>query len=419
MFALVDANNFYVSCERVFQPKLNDKPVLVLSNNDGCVIARSDEVKALGCKMGEPYFQAKEKLAGHEVTIFSSNYTLYGDMSARMMSMLMEHVPNCEVYSIDEAFLYYSGTKDWQAEGQALIQKAQQWLGLPISIGFGATKTLAKAANRLAKQDKAGYQGVCVLSDPQIDEQLKRLPIEDLWGVGRRHAHYLHGHNLTSAYDYKYASKPLIKKQLKTPGLQLQEELRGRVCHDLVCEAPLRKSICASKSFGQKLHDLDAIVAAVLSNVERAHEKLRQQDAYASYCSIFIHSSPFQQNYTYKSVQIALSEDQQPLMALSEAATVALTTCFQAGQIYQKSGVLLWGLYPKAEHQPTLFEDSSPEQKQQASKLDDALRSLKKRYGKDSINLASTSCYAKNYQMKSTQRSPRYNTRWDELLDVK
>ena len=417
MFALVDANNFYVSCERVFQPHLNKRPVAVLSNNDGCIIARSDEVKALGCKMGEPFFKIKDRLKQHHTKIFSSNYALYGDMSARLMQTLSLHNQHCEVYSIDEAFLYYKDTTNLAITGQSLRQLIKQWTGLPVGIGFGKTKTLAKAANRLAKMYPKKYQGVCVLDDDTCDKQLTKLPVDDLWGVGRRHARYLLDCGICNAYDFKYACPSLIKKQMHSPGLMLQHELHGRVCHELIYEADERKSICSSKSFSKRVYQKEILKAAVLANTMRAYEKLRTHQLQARHMMVFIQSSRFDNLPVFYRSSVCLDHTACSSSHLIEAACKALDDCYQKGPAYHKSGVLLWGLGARNQAQLSLFENTAKSQRDH--QLDHALDCLKKRYGKDCIQTATISQYHPHYAMKQNLRSPRFTTCWQELLTVK
>ena len=417
MFALIDAHNFYVSCERVFQPHLKHKAVAVLSNNDGCVVARSNEVKALGCPMGAPYFKVKSLFHQHDVQVFSSNYRLYGDMSARLMSVLMEMNAHCEVYSIDEAFLYFDTMQDFHALGQAIRKRVWKWLGLPVGVGFGKSKALAKAANRLSKAYPQHFKGCCVLDDKNSDHYLKQLPIDDLWGIGWRHAKVLKAKGLKTAYDFKQASPESIKKQVKTPGLQLQAELWGRSCLPLIYEDADKKSICSSKSFGKPLIEKAAIAAALLKNIQHAYRKCLKQHLRASHMMIFIHSSRYAPRPIFRRAITALDAAPFTLLSLGDQALTLLSSCFQDRFIYHKSGVLLWGLQSASHYQASLFE-ADPVGTYHSKDLDRALQCLHKRYGQQSILRASQQQYASDTALKSQRCSPCFTSRWEDLPRV-
>ena len=414
MFALVDAHNFYVSCERVFQPHLKQQAVAVLSNNDGCVVARSNEVKALGCPMGAPYFKVKSLFNQHNVQVFSSNYRLYGDMSARLMTVLMELNAHCEVYSIDEAFLYFDTSGDYQALGQTIRKRVWKWLGLPVGVGFGKSKALAKAANRLTKAYPQQFKGCCVIDDQNSDDYLKKLPLDDLWGIGRRHAQVLKNHGLKSAYDFKHASVDAIKKQVKKPGLQLQAELWGHSCLNLIYENPDKKSICSSKSFPKPLYQKAAIGAALLKNIQQAYRKCQKQQLRASHFMIFIHSSRYAEKQIYRRAITALFDQNFTLLNLGDLALDLLNHCFVNGYIYHKSGVLFWGLQSTENYQASLFEKNA-EVPYHSKNLDRALSRLHHRYGQKSILRASQQHYDKETSLKAQRCSPCFTSRWEDL----
>ena len=292
MLALADCNNFYASCERVFQPQLEGKPILVLSNNDGCVIARSNESKALGIKMGVPVFQVKNIIEQHNIQLFSSNFTLYGDLSKRVMSTIKQEVKAMEVYSIDEAFMDFSGEGSPLEKGIALKKKVQQHVGIPISIGIAPTKTLCKVAGLIAK--KHTKSGVFVLKDKAIIERaLKWLPVEELWGVGRRHARMLQSVGIKTAYDLCRADDSWVRRRLSVVGLRMVKELRGTPCFPLEENANRKKNICTSRSFGKPVKQLEDLKEALSTYASNCAYKLRKQKSCATRISVFIHTNPF------------------------------------------------------------------------------------------------------------------------------
>jgi DNA polymerase V len=294
-FALVDCNNFYASCERVFNPAIAHRPVIVLSNNDGCVIARSNEAKALGFKMGDPCFKVRPVIEKHGVAVFSSNYTLYGDMSQRVMQTLEQFSPEVEVYSIDEAFLNLAGFPlDELADRAATIRRTvRQWTGIPVSVGIGPTKTLAKAANHLAKKiPHAG--GVWIITTPEErQESLSRLPVGDVWGIGRQWARFLEAHGIGTAVDFAAQPDSWIRKHLNVIALRTATELRGTPCLPLELAPPPRKALVVSRMFGRKLTDFEPVKEALVAYVTRAGEKLRRDKMVARHMQVFLHNSPF------------------------------------------------------------------------------------------------------------------------------
>jgi DNA polymerase V len=301
LFALIDCNNFYVSCERLFQPMLHGKPVVVLSNNDGCVIARSDEAKALGIPMGLPAFKLTDLVQEHTIEVYSSNYTLYGDLSARVMTTLTQWTPEVEVYSIDEAFLQFATLPldALTAYGQTMRATIHQWTGIPVSIGIGPTKTLAKLANRLAKRSSEA-QGVVALNSPfEIEATLAQTPIEDIWGIGPGYTRRLHAHEIRTALQLRNMTDRWVRQELGIVGLRLVWELRGILCLPLALCPPPKQSLMVSRSFGRPITTLTEMREAVATYMTRAAEKLRRSHMAAGVLTVFLMTSRFTEEPQY------------------------------------------------------------------------------------------------------------------------
>lgn len=302
----MDCNNFYVSCERVFNPSLNGKPVVVLSNNDGCVIARSNEAKAFGIPMGAPTYQIRELVEKHEVAVFSSNYTLYGDMSARVMSILSSLAPEIEVYSIDEAFVNLDGITDYQSLGRIIVNKVYKDTGIPVSLGIAPTRTLAKMANKFAKKFPA-YQRVCCIDTEEKREKALRLfTIGDVWGIGRRQAAKLEKEGVKTAYDFTQLPNSWVRKYMTVVGERTWKELRGIPC--ITENITLRKQICTSRSFGQMIENIEQMDEAVSTFASTCAKKLREQKGYAVSLLVFIQTNRFREDLSqyWKSVSVNL-----------------------------------------------------------------------------------------------------------------
>ena len=411
MYALVDANNFYASCERVFRPDLKDKAIIVLSNNDGCVIARSQEVKDLGIPMGEPFFKCKDLIQKHDIQVFSSNFTLYGDLSSRLMRYLQSLSPYSEVYSIDECFLHFSPKEDFVRIGANARAFVQQALGLPISIGFGRTKTLAKLANRLAKKE---HTGVYYLSPHLEDTILAQTPIDAIWGLGKGRCKSLETLGIYSAKSYKEADPQMIKKRLHTPGAQIQKELSGIPCLSLETQRPAKQSILSSRSFGSKLSHFEDLKNAVITNTLMALEKLRKDQQVAQMMYLFIQSSRHHYPYYKNSVAISLSEPSADTLVWVKALPKALKEIYKPGILYAKSGVLLTGLQDKHHAQQSLFAPL-PKREELMRVIDE----MNKKWGKHTLTSASLSQESAPWKMSQTQKSPAYTTKWEDLVTVK
>ncbi|WP_370454038.1 Y-family DNA polymerase [Prosthecochloris sp. ZM_2] len=422
MFALVDCNNFYVSCERVFNPGLNGRPVVVLSNNDGCIIARSAEAKTLGIAMGTPVFRCRSLLKRHDVAVFSSNYPLYGDMSSRVMALLAELAPAIELYSIDESFLDLSGfgRLDVRMFGQQLRRKVGRWTGIPVSVGIASTKTLAKVANRLAKADER-YGGVCVLDDDEaVCQALRQTAVEDIWGIGRRWGRTLGLCGIRTAEDLAAASSEQVRRMLHVTGARVQAELRGQSCLPLEEVRPRKQSICTSRSFGHAVTSFDGLHQAVATFAARTAEKLRQEGLVASMLTVFAGTSRFAppQERCWLSRTIPLGTSTADSLVLVSAASRLLEALFQQGYDYRKAGVLVSGLEDRAAaaREPELF-GSDPGHDDARRKLMAAMDEVNRTCGHGTIRLASEGRDA--WRPQQAYLSPRYTTQWSDILEIR
>lgn len=416
-FALIDGNNFYVSCERVFAPKLEGRPVVVLSNNDGCVVARSAEVKALGVKMGAPWFQIKALARRHGILALSSNYTLYADMSNRMMSVLARYSPQQEIYSIDECFLGLDGFAryDLADYGLHIRQQLRQWVGIPACVGFGPTKTLAKLANHCAKKGLAGRDGVCdlgALDAGALDVLLERIEASEVWGVGRRLNERLAAIGILSVRDLRDTDTAMLKREFSVVLERTARELRGVSCLVLETVAPHKQQIMASRSFGRYVYSFEDLQAAVASYIARAAEKLRRQTSLAGAVQVYIRTNPFseRQPQYQRGITVPLTVATSDSMRLTRAALWGLTRIFREGFAYQKAGVMLMDLRPEAEAQGVLFANPGPAR----AALMDVIDSANARWGRGTLQLAAAGVN-KSWQMKRQRVTPGYTTRWDEL----
>uniref|UniRef100_I2Q1C4 Nucleotidyltransferase/DNA polymerase involved in DNA repair n=1 Tax=Desulfovibrio sp. U5L TaxID=596152 RepID=I2Q1C4_9BACT len=416
VLALVDCNSFYASCEKVFLPALTNKPVVVLSNNDGCVIALSVEAKAVGIPMGKPAFECRELFKRHGVAVFSSNYTLYGNMSARVMATLGRFAPEMEVYSIDEAFLNLTGLpEDITAYSQRIRTTVRQWTGIPVSIGLGPTKTLAKVANKLAKK-RSELEGVLDIgSHPDPDALLEALPVGDVWGIGRRYAKMLEGHGVTNALQFRDLDRAWVQKRMTVGGLHTLLELRGMSCIDLEKAPPAKKSVAASRSFGQPVTRIEEMREAVAVYATRATERMRAARMVASGVTVwvqtntFIAGEPQYANSAFGALSLATAHTAE----IVTAALQMLDRIFRKGYRYKKAGVMLTGLEPRRCRQLSLL-DSAPEPDPRGERLMAALDKANARWGRDTVRLAA--CGIKQeWKMRQARRSPRYTTAWEEI----
>lgn len=415
MFALVDGNNFYVSCERVFNPSLENMPVVVLSNNDGCIISRSNEAKALGFKMGEPVFKRKELIEKNKVIVFSSNYTLYGDLSNRMMKLLSSFAPEIEVYSIDEAFLNFNGLQyDLEEYATKIRTTVLKNIGLPVGIGIAPTKTLAKVANKIAKKQK----GVFVIDNERTrDWAIRNTLIEDVWGIGRQYSKKLLELEVKTAYDFSLLDSAWIRKNMSVVGLRTKEELLGHSCIGLEMNLQPKKNIATTRAFGKKISDITLISEAVSTHAVRCAEKLRRQKSSAQYITVFIHTDPFSETekFFYNSTTITLSIASNTNNELVTAAIQGLKDIYRPNLLYKKAGIIVSGLSSENHIQGNLFEATNNPKLKEISKLADIINH---RYGRDKIKLAVQGSRSE-WKLKQEKLSQRYTTRWDELLKVK
>ena len=416
VFALIDCNAFYVSCERVFNPKLNNRPVVALSNNDGCIISRSKEAKALGIKMGVPLFKVKDIVEKEKVVVFSSNYTLYADMSRRVMNIISSSSPYTEIYSIDEAFVELSSLPiDYESYAHQLRQTILQHTGIPVSIGIASTKTLAKVANHKAKKDDS-LNGVCSLVNyNNIDQILELTEVGDVWGVGRRLSKKLINHGIHNAKLLKNCSDSWIRKMMSVNGLKTITELRGISCIPLEEYSMTRKSCCTTRSFGKLLTNLDDIEQAVTTFARRAAERIRSESLAASCVSVFVRTNPFDKNSAYYSngASRTLSHPTHDSITIIETALLLTKRIFKNNYQYKKAGVLLSGLCDESEIQETLFEKNY----NQNSNLMSAIDAINYRYGRDTLQMASE-CKVGNWKQKRENCTRNYTTQIDRLLLV-
>jgi DNA polymerase V len=410
VFALVDANHFYCSCERVFDPYLDGQPVVVLSNNDGCVIARTPEAKALGIKMGVPLFQIRDQVAQHGVKVYSSNYTLYGDMSLRVMEVLHRFTPNLEIYSIDEAFLDLSGFahQDLTDYGQTIRQTVWQWTRIPVSIGIGHTKTLAKLANRLAKQSASG---VFNLTQTEIESILVITPLEDIWGIGRRYGRSLKEFGIETALDLRNANLDWAKQRYGIVMQRLIYELRGQPCLPLELVAPSRKSLMVSRSFGQPVTTLEHLKEAIATYTSRAAEKLRQHKLAAGVIQVFANTNRFEDNPYSDVASFTLPVTTNDTAELLHYALRIGETLYQRDYEFKKAGVLLLNIVPENQRQTHLFDERDRDRAQQLMKVMDQIN---RQFGAGTLRYA-VSGLERSWSLKSAHCSPRYTTRWQEV----
>lgn len=410
MYAIVDCNNFYASCERLFQPSLARTPILVLSNNDGCVIARSNEAKALGIQMGEPFFKVKQRMRTDGIKIFSSNYAFYGDMSQRVMSVLQSMWPEIEIYSIDEAFLDLSllPVSEQDTFCDSLQRKVKKNTGIPVSIGIGQTKTLAKLANMIAK--KKLKTPVFNLKDKTY--WLKHIAIDEIWGVGRRYSKKLNAMGIMTVQDLQACDARMMKRRFNVMLERTIMELRGVSCMGLE-EASPKKSILCSRSFGKPLSELIDIQQALASFTARATEKLRTQESKAKVITVFLqtngHRKDLPQYANHFTQQLIYPCDDTRVM--THHAMQALKAIFKSGYLYKKTGVILDELLPKSFQQNDLFTEPKSDESEKLMKVFDAIN---QRYGQHSVTLAVQGAHAR-WHMRQALKSPSYTTSWSDL----
>ena len=431
MYGIIDCDNCYVSCERVFRPDLKDKPVVVLSNNDGCVVARSNEAKAMGIKAGTPYYQLNEQFPNAKIAVFSSNYELYGELTGRVIEIIRKEAPAYFRYSIDECFVYLEGmeTEGLKRWGENLYQKVQRSVGMPVSIGIAPNKTLAKMASHFAKKYK-GYRHCCMIdSDEKRLKALKLYPIGDVWGIGRRYAAKLESMGIKTAYDFAQHHGTWVKVMFNNVNiLRTWRELNGEDCVPNE-ELAKKKSICTSRSFNGMISDLDTLKTQVANYAARCAEKLRQQHTAAAIVSVFIHTNPFRddqpQYWSFHEQRLITPSDSTAVIV--KAAHQVLERIYQPGYQYKKAGVIVMDIGPNLPVQPDLF-DFNAEQFQKMKRLDAVIDRINKVNGTETIVLGSQQYTKKDgigkadvfaNAIKHDYRSKNPTTRWSDIIRLK
>ena len=415
MIALADCNNFYASCERVFNPKLERKPVVVLSNNDGCIIARSNEAKKLGIKMGEPAFKIKNILEKYNVNVFSTNFTLYGDLSKRVMNTFRTEVNKMEVYSIDEAFLDFSDLADKERAIQ-IKKKVQMWTGIPVSIGIAKTKTLAKVANHIAKKyTKIG----CFMFDDEdlIRRALNVFPVEDLWGIGRKHAKRLKEFGIHTALRFREADINWIKRHFSINAVKLQRELKGEICYPLEATIQRKKNICTARSFGTEIKELSKLREAVSSHANTCATKLRKEKSCCSTISVFLSTNPFKpqakQYHPYRVFNLDVPTNDS--IEIVRFALKGLDQIYRSDCIYKKLGVIVGRTIPESQVQLSLFDNLDRDKRREINSVVDTIN---KKMGRNKVKLAVQGS-GRKWKLRQERLSPCYTTRFSDILEVR
>ena len=414
MIALVDCNNFYASCERVFNPKIENKPVIVLSNNDGCVIARSNEAKALGIKMGEPAFKLKNFIEKYKINVFSTNFALYGDLSKRVMNVMSAEVDKMEIYSIDEAFLDFTDYAS-KERGVAIKKKVQQWTGIPVSVGIAPTKVLAKVAGHIAK--KYTKAGVFMFDDEDlIRRALNVFKVEDLWGIGRKNAKKLKAVSIHTALQFRECDSNWIKRNLSVNGVRLQKELYGEVCYPIEVTRKRKQNICTARSFGTEIKELSKLKEAIGSHANTCATKLRQEKSCCNSISVFLSTNPFKpqvkQYNPYKVIQLDVPTNDS--MEIVKTAIKGLESIYRDDYIYKKAGVIVGRAVPQEEIQLSIFDALDRKKRKNINRVVDKINSL---MGKNKVYLAVQGT-GRKWKLKQEKLSPCYTTRFTDILEV-
>lgn len=417
MYGLADCNNFFVSCERVFRPELNGKPVIILSNNDGCVIARSNEAKRLGIKMGHPYFQLEALIKRHHVTVFSSNYALYSDMSQRVQQTLRSLCPATEVYSIDESFLNLQGIKEEELDtfGHLVSAKVLKNTGIPISVGISHTKTLAKIASKLCKQYPK-LRGSCYMHRPQdIEKVLKKFPIEDVWGIGRRFSVMLKSRNILTAYDFAQQPLDFVRNKMHLGGMKTWYELHGRPCIEFEAHIPDKQQIMVSRSFSKEINTVEEITQQISLFTSMATEKLRKQGSVCHAIQVFLLTNRFrhEQEQHYDNQLITLQAPSDSTVELVDIAVKTTAAIFRSGTYYKKAGVILTQFTPKESVQTVLFDEVDREKH---DKLMHAMDKINEKQGQRTVVVATAGF--DGVKMNRNHLSPNYTTNWNDILVI-
>ena len=413
MIVLADCNNFYASCERVFNPQLKNKPIIVLSNNDGCVIARSNESKSLGIKMGEPVFKIKDIINENKVYVFSSNFALYGDMSSRVMSILQDESPSTEIYSIDEAFMDFSSISDYRKIALKIKTKVSKSTGIPVSFGIAKTKTLAKVANHIAKKHTDNNFFVIENSE----QLLKRFPISKVWGIGRSHSKMLDNFGVKSADDFINLNEKWVQKNMAITGLKIMRELKGQQCFSINEHPKRKKSICTSRTFPKDSNNINFIEQSISNHASKCAEKLRKEKSCAGYIGVFLNVNRFKNlenhNNEFKSMMFDICTNET--IEILNAAKKILKDIYKTGTYYKKAGVIIGGIVPENQVQLNLFSDS--EQYIKMKSLYRNIDFINQKMGRDTVKFLSQGI-SKRLKLKQENLSPCYTTRWSDILKI-
>ncbi len=417
MFALIDCNNFYASCERVFRPDLNGKPIVVLSNNDGCVIARSNEAKAVGIPMGAPAFEYEKLFQQHGVRVFSANFALYGDMSNRVMTILSNYSPDMEIYSIDEAFLKLKGFDffNLQAYGEEMRMKVTKWTGIPISVGIAPTKALAKVANRIAKKYPKQTKGTYIIdSEEKRIKALKWLKVEDVWGIGRQHSKRLNAMGVKNAFDFTQLEDEWVRKQMAIVGLRLKYDLQGIPTLDLEA-TQIKKNIATTRSFEKNYTEYNQLAERICTFAASCAEKLRKQNSCCNSLMVFIHTNGHRKELPQysRNIVLKLPFPTNSSIELAKFATQALRHIFKTGYAYKKAGVIVQDFTQADTLQQTLFENRD----ERHIPLMQAIDKLNTLFGQQKIRLASQDI-KRVWKMKQEKLSPRYTTNLNDIITI-
>ncbi|MCL9809573.1 Y-family DNA polymerase [Flavobacterium luminosum] len=420
MYALVDCNNFYASCERVFQPQYIGKPIVVLSNNDGCVISRSDEAKSLGIPMGAPEFKIRSLLTQKNIKVFSSNYALYGDLSNRVMQILNEFSPHMEIYSIDEAFMNFEGIQisNFHDYGTLMRNRVQKWVGIPISVGFASTKALSKVANKIARKFPERTKGVyCIDTEEKRIRALQWTKIEDVWGIGRKHAQRLQNHNVLTAYQFTLLSDDWVRKNMSVIGLRLKHELEGKSVLSLEPASEHKKSIAVTRSFPKQLSDFDALKERVSTFATVCAEKLRKQQSCCQTIIVMLlidkHQYKTDKYYFNRAVTLPFATQSSLTIANASIGILKELLAETKGAKFKKAGVIVTGLTPENNKQFHLFEEENPKHLSLMKTID----SLNQKIGTRKIKLANQNLNL-TWDMNQNYLSPKYTTNFNEILEI-
>ena len=418
MFALADCNNFFASCERVFRPDLQGKPVIVLSNNDGCAVARSNEAKALGIKMGDPFFKIRHLVEKHNVAVFSGNMALYGDMSQRVRWVLEEFAPAVEVYSIDEAFLDLRGVTgiDFDSYAKKISSECWRLTSIPVSVGIAPSKTLAKIASKLCKQYPK-LRGGCYMHRPQdIEKVLRKFPIEDVWGIGRRSSAKLHAMGVKTAWDFTQLPEVAVRKNFALPGLRTWKELRGEPCIEFEDGFEAKQSICVSRSCAKEITDVEDLAEQIANFASSMAEKLRQQGSVVSEMTVFAYTNRFKENepqtHGHSLVHFEQPTDDQRIIV--SKAVAAAYELYRRGYGYKKAGVVATHIQQSSDVVHSLFEDTASAEREH--RITTALDVINGTFGRGTVKLAAQG--SGRIRSASEKQSPHYTTRWDDIPTV-